>query len=157
MVVKVWKVDKWTSESGKWKSRKWKVERNDYESGGMVMKPARLPCCKFLLALGPDRAQRSKAFLSFWSYWQIETSHWFIQPQFVNEKQRSGLCTVRELNLTAPLHKTWCLPAFINQPPLLTMPGLVFSSFLCSEYPSISARVWYEAFYQKGESNLIDR
>ena len=24
------------------------------------MKPARLPCCKFLLALGPDFAQRSK-------------------------------------------------------------------------------------------------
>ena len=48
-------MEKWTSESGKWK-----VERNDYESGGMVMKPARLPCCKFLLALGPDRAQRSK-------------------------------------------------------------------------------------------------
>ena len=41
------------------------MERNGYESGGMVMKPARLPCCKFLLALGPDRAQRSKAFLSF--------------------------------------------------------------------------------------------
>ena len=52
-------------ESGKVESGKWKVERNDYESGGMVMKPARLPCCKFLLALGPDRAQRSKAFLSF--------------------------------------------------------------------------------------------
>ena len=50
-------MEKWTSESGKWKSRKWKVEKNDERKG---MKPARLPCCKFLLALGPDRAQRSK-------------------------------------------------------------------------------------------------
>ena len=59
------------------------------------------------------------------------------------------------INLTAPLYKPWCLPAFINQPPLLTMPGLVFSSFFCSENPNISARVWYEAFYQKSESNLM--
>lgn len=59
------------------------------------------------------------------------------------------------INLTAPLYKPWCLPAFINQPPQLTMPGLVFPSFLCSENPSISARVWYEAFYQKREWNLL--
>ena len=65
------KSDQWLRKCETWRSgkvEKWKsgkVERNGYESGGMVMKPARLPCCKFLLALGPDRAQRSKAFLSF--------------------------------------------------------------------------------------------
>ena len=65
------KSDQWLRKCETWRSgkeEKWKsgkVERNGYESGGMVMKPARLPCCKFLLALGPDRAQRSKAFLTF--------------------------------------------------------------------------------------------
>ena len=56
---------------------------------------------------------------------------------------------------TAPLFKTLMFAGFHNQPPLPTMPGLVFSSFLCSENPSISAGVWYEAFYQKCEPNLL--
>ena len=34
----------------------------------------------FVSFFGPDRAQRSIAFLSFWSYWPIK--------QFVNKKQR---------------------------------------------------------------------
>ena len=42
----------------------------------------------FVSFLGPDRAQRSIAFLSFWTCWPIRTSHYFFQPQFVNKKQR---------------------------------------------------------------------
>ena len=55
------------------------------------MKPVRLFCYMFLLAfVGPDRKQGSITFLSFWTYWPIETSHYilFIQSQFVNKKQR---------------------------------------------------------------------
>ena len=43
----------------------------------------------FLLAFfGPEFVQRLIAFLSFWTYWPTETSHWFIESQFVNRKQR---------------------------------------------------------------------
>ena len=54
-----------------------------------VMKPVRLLCYMFLLAfLGPDRKQSWMVSLSFWTHWPIETSHKFIQSQFVNKKQR---------------------------------------------------------------------
>ena len=53
------------------------------------MKPVRLLCYFFSVSFfGPDRAQRSIAFLSFRTYLPIETSHQFIQSQSVNKKQR---------------------------------------------------------------------
>ena len=53
----------------------------------------------------PDGAQRSIAF--FWSYWPMKTSHWLIQSQFVNKKQRISVSIeIFEMNHTrdrAPL------------------------------------------------------
>ena len=38
---------------------------------------------------GPGGAQKdSITFLSFWSYWPIKTSRWFIQSRVVNKKRR---------------------------------------------------------------------
>ena len=42
----------------------------------------------FFSFFGRDCTQRSIAFLSFWTYWPIETSHSFIQSQFLNKKKQ---------------------------------------------------------------------
>ena len=76
----------------------------------------------FVSFFGPDRAQRSITFLSFWTYWSIETLHWFIQSQFVNKKQRvvhgQGASNITYTH--APLFSALRFAGFPNQSPLLT-------------------------------------
>ena len=75
----------------------------------------------FCYLCGPDRVERSTAFLSCWTYWPIETLHDLFSHNLWTKNK--GLCTVRELPTwpIAPLFSTLMFAGFPNQSPLLTM------------------------------------
>ena len=63
---------------------------------------------------GPDCAQHSIAFLSFWTHWPIETSHEFIQLEFVNKKHWEDHARSESFQhkLQHRCFQLWRLPAF---------------------------------------------
>ena len=69
----------------------------------------------FVSFFGPDRAQCSIAFLSFWTYWPTETSHQFIQSQFMNKQTKDCAWPGSfQHKLHHHCFQLWCLPAFLT-------------------------------------------
>ena len=86
------------------------------------MKPVRLLCYNSFVPLlyicfcGPEGAQRSIAFLAFWSYWPIKTSHFlFIPSKFAKRKQ--GLWA-SNINCSTVCFCNWwllpCITSYLN-------------------------------------------
>ena len=72
-------------------------------------------------AVGPDRAQRSIAFLSFWTYWPIEASLKIIQAQFGNKKRFVHGQGASNINCSIVVFIFEFFSGFHNQSPLLTV------------------------------------
>ena len=62
----------------------------------------------FVAFFGHDCAQRSIAFLSFWTYWLIETSHLIHSVTICEQKRRDYVRSRKQRCL-----QLWCLPAFL--------------------------------------------
>ena len=74
------------------------------------MKPVRL----LLSFFGPDFVQRLIAFLSFWTYWPTETSHWFIQSICEQKTKDCAWSGSFQHKLQHHCFRLRCLPAFIT-------------------------------------------
>ena len=73
-----------------------------------------------LYVFGPDRAQRSIAFLTFWTCWPIGTSHYFFHSQFCRVCEQKPKDCSRSGSFQH-MFSTLILADFHNQSPLLTM------------------------------------
>ena len=70
------------------------------------------PLDSFIM-FGLDRAHRSNAFLSFWTFWPIEASHKFIVTICEQKTNDCALLGSFQHKLLQRCFQLWCLPTFI--------------------------------------------